>query len=166
MAEALDLPFEAVTGDIVIGNRRSLLSTVSMLYTVRVVSEMSSSTIIRLLQKATSSDAFLFMLSNKSSLPITSLTLVSISGATPTNAPTAVPGLLANYQGTGSACMIRKQYRPHLKCKFNCDVSVFDRTAFIPIQCLHKLCRWRHYRSIYSCPSVYRNLLLRVLETK
>ena len=166
VAEILGLPTEAVTGDVVIGNRRSLLSTVSMLYTVRIFSETSSSTIIRQLQQAMSSDTFLFMLSSKSSLSITSLTSVSITDATPTSAPTDIPGILANVQGIRSTLTIDKYYRPCLKTESNCDTSNFDRIAFLEIQCLHRLCRRWHHRSLYSCPCSYHYLLLRVLETR
>ena len=100
VSEVLGLPPSNVTGDVVIGNRRSLLSTVSMLYTVRIISEMSSSTIILQLQQAMSSGAFLDLLSKKTNLPITSATSISITDATPTSSPIASAEVSTKTRGT------------------------------------------------------------------
>ena len=100
VSEVLGLSPGAVTGDVVIGNRRSLLSSISILYNVRVISEMSSSTVIRQLQRAMSSGAFLSLLISKTNLPITSLSTISIIDATPTRTPIVALQASANSRGT------------------------------------------------------------------
>ena len=126
VSEVLGLPPGNVTGDVVIGNRRSLLATVSMLYTVRIVSDMSSSSIISKLQQAMSSGAFVALLRKKSGLPIDSATSVSITDATPTSAPVSSLEISTKTRGTITG---------HIICSCICIFISESRKLSAAFQC-------------------------------
>ena len=119
VSEVLGLAPGAVTGNVVIGNRRSLLSSVSMMFAVSIVSDMTNMAIIRQLHQAMSSGAFLVSLNTKSASPITSVTSISISDATPTSAPTAVAEIYSASQGI-CICVDTS----HIYNSFNDNVSM------------------------------------------
>lgn len=91
MADVLMVPATAVTGNAVISDRRLQLSSVSMLYTMRVTSGLTSEAINTRLSGAIASGAYMRILEEASGLSILSLTAVlyveEISGEDSSIAP-------------------------------------------------------------------------------
>jgi hypothetical protein len=76
VADVLMVPATAVTGNAVISNMRLQLSSVSMLYTMRVTSGLTSEAINTRLSGAIASGTYMRILEETSSLSILSLTAV------------------------------------------------------------------------------------------
>ena len=99
VSEVLSLPPGHVTGDVVVGNRQSLLSSVSMLFTLSVDCDKTSANINHRLKQAISSGTFLNSLSNKSCSLLTRVTSISVSDAPPQSGRIVAAGLHSNLEG-------------------------------------------------------------------
>ena len=106
VSEVLDLPPGHVTGDVAMGSGRFLLSSVSMLFTLSVDSDMTDAATSRQLQHSISSGTFLYSLSNKLSSLVTRVTSITVSDAPPQSNRVETAGLHSNLEGTSSTLLI------------------------------------------------------------
>ena len=91
MSETLKLPIEAVRGISLVENRRMLLSSVTVSYTLHIISGMTSDYFVNELQTSITNGKFLTILSTKSTIQISSVYDLRFMDYSPTASPTSLP---------------------------------------------------------------------------
>lgn len=89
VAEEIGVQASAVSGTVTIGSGRLLLSTVTALYTVSIISGLSTDGVLSKLSSALPSDTFLSSMKRKSNMPIDSVKVIDLAQAT--QAPSGSP---------------------------------------------------------------------------
>jgi hypothetical protein len=101
VAEEIGVQSTAVSGIVAVGSGRLLLSTVTVQYTISVISGLSSDGVISKLSSALPSAAFLSSMKRRTNLPIESVKVLDLSQATPAPTATPIPALFATQENEG-----------------------------------------------------------------
>ena len=91
VSETLKLPVEAVRGISVVENRRMMLSSVTVSYTLQIISGMTSDYFVNELQTSITNGKFLAILSTKSTIQISGVYDLRFMDYSPTANPTSSP---------------------------------------------------------------------------
>lgn len=156
VSETLKVPREAVTGVSIIENRRMLLSSVTVSYTLHIISGMTSDYFVNEMEASIASGTFLSTITAKSAIQISSVYDLRFLDYSPTANPTNSPIQSLSKSGEDSASFNENLFS-RLHC-FSVLISIVRYLLYSSKWCNTAL---RYSTLLLPCISQYSTLLHR-----